>query len=378
MATCSPARPPRRRGDPARQGGLEGGDVEAAEEVGEGGLAGGLAAAEAQGVGQGGALVAAELGDGGVALGAGEHGEDGQRQDGGQRVADAPGVARVGDRGEHLEQGKRGGHGKILLPERRPPSFTLRASSLQYQSPGSPGRTPGHHSLALDSPGRARYTPAMSASPRLSGRPRHLPRAARPAALPRQARRGGRPRHPHRPRRRAVPGLPRRARADRRRAGRRLPGHGRHADGDQEQDAPAAARRRRPSRRKTRAANWSASCWSTSEFKEAAAALEELADRQGLPPAAAARAPPPAAKPARRRCEPVELWDLVSAFGRLMRETLASQPQTDRRRSHAAARPHRLRARPPGGRGAAAVLARCSCRRTRGRGWSGCSWPSWS
>jgi segregation and condensation protein A len=62
-------------------------------------------------------------------------------------------------------------------------------------------------------------------------------------------------------------------------------------------------------------------------FKEAAAALQECADRQGLrlprlPVAApAARAGPPPVKP-------VELWDLVSAFGRLMRETLANQPQT--------------------------------------------------
>jgi segregation and condensation protein A len=61
-------------------------------------------------------------------------------------------------------------------------------------------------------------------------------------------------------------------------------------------------------------------------FKEAAAALEARAQEQSqrlprLPPAPAAGPgrPPP--------LRPVELWDLVSAFGRLMRETLALQPQ---------------------------------------------------
>jgi segregation and condensation protein A len=61
-------------------------------------------------------------------------------------------------------------------------------------------------------------------------------------------------------------------------------------------------------------------------FKDAAALLEARADEQSqrlprqpaAPPADAA--PPPV--------KPVELWDLVSAFGRLMRETLALQPQT--------------------------------------------------
>jgi segregation and condensation protein A len=61
-------------------------------------------------------------------------------------------------------------------------------------------------------------------------------------------------------------------------------------------------------------------------FKDAAAVLEARAEEQSqrLPrqpvvqPASAA--PPP--------LKPVELWDLVSAFGRLMRETLALQAQT--------------------------------------------------
>jgi len=61
------------------------------------------------------------------------------------------------------------------------------------------------------------------------------------------------------------------------------------------------------------------------KFKDAAALLEARAEeqshrlpRQPVPPPANA-APP---------LKPVELWDLVSAFGRLMRETLALQPQT--------------------------------------------------
>jgi segregation and condensation protein A len=62
------------------------------------------------------------------------------------------------------------------------------------------------------------------------------------------------------------------------------------------------------------------------KFKDAAALLEARAEeqsqrlpRQPAPPPANA-APPPV--------KPVELWDLVSAFGRLMRETLALQAQT--------------------------------------------------
>ncbi|HEY7153427.1 MAG TPA: segregation/condensation protein A [Gemmataceae bacterium] len=61
------------------------------------------------------------------------------------------------------------------------------------------------------------------------------------------------------------------------------------------------------------------------KFKDAAALLEARAEeqsqrlpRQATPPSTNA-APP---------LKPVELWDLVSAFGRLMRETLALQPQT--------------------------------------------------
>ena len=62
------------------------------------------------------------------------------------------------------------------------------------------------------------------------------------------------------------------------------------------------------------------------KYKEAAALLEEQAQRQlaRLPriPLELPTAPDPAAQPLRK----VELWDLVSAFGRLMRETAALQP----------------------------------------------------
>jgi segregation and condensation protein A len=61
-------------------------------------------------------------------------------------------------------------------------------------------------------------------------------------------------------------------------------------------------------------------------FKEAAAVLQEWAEQQSqrlsrVPP------PAPAARPGVPPLKPVELWDLVSAFGRLMRETTTSQPQ---------------------------------------------------
>ena len=60
--------------------------------------------------------------------------------------------------------------------------------------------------------------------------------------------------------------------------------------------------------------------------KEAAAALAERADQQALRFGRQPVAGPPArtGPPALRA---VELWDLVSAFGRLMRETLTAQPQ---------------------------------------------------
>lgn len=63
------------------------------------------------------------------------------------------------------------------------------------------------------------------------------------------------------------------------------------------------------------------------KFKDAAILLEAQAERQfsrlARQPSEMPAGPDPAMQPLRQ----VELWDLVSAFGRLMRETLALQPQ---------------------------------------------------
>jgi segregation and condensation protein A len=61
-------------------------------------------------------------------------------------------------------------------------------------------------------------------------------------------------------------------------------------------------------------------------FKEAAALLEGHAERQAqrLP---RVPLPQPAQKPGVPQLKPVELWDLVSAFNRLLHETMSSQPQ---------------------------------------------------
>ena len=59
-------------------------------------------------------------------------------------------------------------------------------------------------------------------------------------------------------------------------------------------------------------------------FKDAAAILDEQARRQETRLSRHPPPPPSSNTPAPLR--PVELWDLVSAFGRLLRETLANQP----------------------------------------------------
>jgi segregation and condensation protein A len=63
------------------------------------------------------------------------------------------------------------------------------------------------------------------------------------------------------------------------------------------------------------------------KYKDAAVVLEAQAERQlsrvSRQPVDTSADPDPATQPLRH----VELWDLVSAFGRLMRETLALQPQ---------------------------------------------------
>lgn len=62
-------------------------------------------------------------------------------------------------------------------------------------------------------------------------------------------------------------------------------------------------------------------------FKEAASRLEAMAEQQSqrLPRLASSVTP---TRTGPQALEAVELWDLVSAFGRLMQETLAQQPQT--------------------------------------------------
>jgi segregation and condensation protein A len=61
-------------------------------------------------------------------------------------------------------------------------------------------------------------------------------------------------------------------------------------------------------------------------FKEATGMLDARAEQQAQRLARLTPAVP--ASPSSPAVRPVELWDLVSAFGRLMRETLALQPQT--------------------------------------------------
>jgi len=63
------------------------------------------------------------------------------------------------------------------------------------------------------------------------------------------------------------------------------------------------------------------------KFKEAAALLEAQAEQQSYRLPRSAVDTPLDRDPALQPLHQVELWDLVSAFGRLMRETLALQPQ---------------------------------------------------
>jgi segregation and condensation protein A len=63
------------------------------------------------------------------------------------------------------------------------------------------------------------------------------------------------------------------------------------------------------------------------QFKDAAALLEARAEHQLSRVARQAGDAPGPRSGAEQPLQPVELWDLVSAFGRLMRETLALQPK---------------------------------------------------
>lgn len=62
------------------------------------------------------------------------------------------------------------------------------------------------------------------------------------------------------------------------------------------------------------------------KFKDAAAALEERAEAQGT--RVPRQEPLAATSPGEPLVKPVELWDLVSAFARIMRETQALAPAT--------------------------------------------------
>ena len=62
------------------------------------------------------------------------------------------------------------------------------------------------------------------------------------------------------------------------------------------------------------------------KFKDAAAALEAKAEEAGT--RVARQEPPEPAREHEPKVRPVELWDLVSAFARLMRETQSLQPTT--------------------------------------------------
>lgn len=63
------------------------------------------------------------------------------------------------------------------------------------------------------------------------------------------------------------------------------------------------------------------------KFKDAATLLEGHAEKQSLRMIRQAPAPPGPPDPLHQPLQAVELWDLVSAFGRLLRETLSLQPQ---------------------------------------------------
>ena len=62
------------------------------------------------------------------------------------------------------------------------------------------------------------------------------------------------------------------------------------------------------------------------KFKDAAAALEAKAEEAGT--RVARQEPPEPERDREPKVRPVELWDLVSAFARLMRETQSLQPAT--------------------------------------------------
>ena len=90
--------------DPLAEDGLEGVHIEATEESGVGGRAGGLSASESEGEGEGLPVIATELNDALEGGAAGEHGDDREAEDRRQIVDFPSTVARVGNTGEHLSE----------------------------------------------------------------------------------------------------------------------------------------------------------------------------------------------------------------------------------------------------------------------------------
>lgn len=101
--------------DPAGDGRLEGGDVDAAEDAGVGGLAEAAAAGEPQQLEERPAAFLAVLDDGLVAGLAGEHGDDGQGEEGVQGMPLAPGAARIINPPKQFHQGAVGVHARTLI-----------------------------------------------------------------------------------------------------------------------------------------------------------------------------------------------------------------------------------------------------------------------
>ena len=101
--------------DPAGDGGLEGGDVDAAEDARVGRLAESPTAGEAEGLEQRPAAFLAVLDDGLVAGLAGQHGDNGQAEEGRQGMAFAPGPAWIVQALKESHQSGGGIHTRIPM-----------------------------------------------------------------------------------------------------------------------------------------------------------------------------------------------------------------------------------------------------------------------
>ena len=116
------------------------------------------------------------------------------------------------------------------------------------------------------------------------------------------------------------------------------------------------------------------------KYRDAASMLEERSREwrsafRGWRPTCRARPIEPHEQPIHE----VELWDLVSAFGRVLKEKLADQrADAHSLRRHADPRLHAADRRPAAQRGPRGVHATSSTPRCTSRRWSACSWPCWS